>query len=199
MPIVSLTRPKHIVQVFSTHHHYRKEEYRNSVPSVRRLSDWKEKVTITSGYVQESQLFLSEPVVQDVDFPKADVLVLRENAARSLIVENTRRAFELFKLGWKENELWLSLNYTGELSMGYPRRENFDIVPLHIHKPVRICLNGRTWHSMTGRRAHTYHEWDFVFDYLGRFDEASVTPALRHITTLDCQAMKLIDLRKDLY
>lgn len=199
MNIHPLMHPKRIVQVFSRYSEYTKQEYRHPASAAKKPYTWPDKVLQSAGYVADNHLFLAQSTTSHIDFVGSDVLLLKETTGVSLRLENTKKPVEMFKISRKEEDLWLSLNYLGELFMGYPRRENFDIMPLTVAKPVRICINGRTWHSMTGRRDHTYHEWDFIFEYMGLFSEAIVLPKVEHWTALDVAKIKTIDLRKDLY
>ena len=51
--------------------------------------------------------------------------------------------------------------------IGFPERENFKICDLEINKPIEININGKRDFSLTGRRARTFNERNFIIEYLG--------------------------------
>lgn len=81
--------------------------------------------------------------------------------------------FKCFNIQQKENiEIHLNWNYW---DIGIPERENFKICELQKNKPIEINVNGKRDFSMTGRRARTFVERNFIIEYLGTVSEIEET------------------------
>ena len=191
------------LQVFCIKSFANKEEFRNSN---NKIPDWAEKISSSAGFLKDQTLYLPDTIANAPDFQKSNLFILQDSILGNSqtipyhFPKNSIKSYEYFHIKIKEEELWLRLNYD-ELSLGEPQRENFDICPLKVSEPRRILINGRTWHSLTGRRAATYHHFDYIFTYLGYFNEVKLLPLnrIKSDKIIPTKDISTVDLRKILY
>lgn len=187
-------QPKNVFRVWHHTKIYSKVNYRNPKIIKKPMLTGKWETESTS-YVANNQLFVSEKMVQGQDFLSNKDLFLRYAVAYQPV---EAEAFQWFWVTKKDDNLWLTLTQAGFIRMSYPLRPSFDVAPLELKKPVRVALNCRTWHSVSSRRATTYYEVDFIYEYLGQFSSYQINEHTK-TQSIDLETVKLINLRKALY
>ena len=191
---IPFLQPKNVFRVWHNTKMYSKTDYRNPeiIKKPMLAGKWE---TETQSYVIGNQLFVSENTANKNDFLTNKDLFLRYASGYQPM---EAEAFQWFWVTEKEQTLWLTLTQAGFVKMSYPLRPSFAVAPLELQKPIRVALNCRTWHSFSARRATTYYEADFIYEYLGKF--ASYQISENTITqAIDLETVKLINLRKELY
>jgi hypothetical protein len=201
MQMFDMGVPKDVFKVLHHHRIFDKVAYRNPTTpkKIDRESIWQYE---TTEFVKNNVFFVSQKYSEREDFKKKNALFINHSLTTdSQAILNYKYDYfnnQLFIFIKKEGDLWLKLTHTDPIFMGYPIRKSFDIAPMVLGKPIRVCINARAWHSWSARRATEYREWDFIFEYLGEFThyQPNENPVWEEYKTKE---IKLIDLRKELY
>lgn len=154
-------------------------------------------------------MYLPEALVGHPRFFQCDLITIvddslaaphyqRDLESHACLVLDVPRPFAVFNLVQRET-LELHLRYD-HFYVGIPERQNFKICDLQAGEPVEVKVNGKTDFSLTGRRARLFKEQQYIFNYLGLYEEARllkapVTPVLKTVPA----ERKLIDLLKPLW
>ncbi len=110
-------------------------------------------------------------------------------------------SFEIFKLIKKEpGRFSLHLNYSeNELNIGIPTRNNHKIAAIKQQQVIQYRINGKSDFTLTGRKARTFIELDYLVEYKGQADTITFTETISPFNSLSKSIFyKLIDERKRL-
>lgn len=200
-------KPFKVVQLFRNINSYGKDE--------KSFEDRKEKIAwkpihSTSGFVKENAVHLPESILEQTNFELSDlVLIIDDNFQKSQNVVYTKEKniyfrnkstnkFDFLQIKLDEKiELYLKPGY---FEVGFPERDEFKICELTLNKPISIKINGKRDFSLTGRRARTFVEQEYIFNYIGDFKEIVVEKEpLSSVIKIIPTEFKVIDLMKNLH
>lgn len=130
----------------------------------------------------------------------ADVLMQERRHLFAFKQLNALKSFEIFKIRKAGSDTYeLFVEYAeNAMKIGIPERINHKICELKQSKPVRYQINGKSDFTMSGRKARTFYEFDYVIEWLGAaskidFKELS---KIRKTKSVPFNNIKLIDERK---
>jgi hypothetical protein len=110
------------------------------------------------------------------------------------------KAFEIFKIGKSKPDAFdMYIDYVpNSMTIGIPERENHKICELRKNRPVRYKVNGKSDFTMTGRKQRSYHEFDYLIEWIGQADKlAFLEPnRIKQTKKIPITTDKVIDERK---
>ena len=203
---ITFKKPFKLVQLFRNINSYGKEE--KYFEDRRNKIAWK-PIASTSGFVKDNVVYLPETILAQANFEHSDLILLIDDnfkAFQNVVYTNEKNLcfrnnssnkfdFLQVKLGEKV-ELYLKPGY---FEIGLPERDEFKICELTIDKPVSIKINGKRDFSLTGRRARTFVEQEYIFNYVGDYKEIKIEEELPVTLKNVPVERKIIDLMKTLY
>ncbi|MFD0940729.1 hypothetical protein [Pedobacter boryungensis] len=204
---ITFKNPFKLIQLFRNINTYGKEE--KSFEDRKDKIAWK-PIQSASGVVKNDVVSLPQSILQQPNFEHSDLLIMiDDNFQQSQNVvyteeknlcfrRNSLNKFDFLQLKLEEKiELYLKPGY---FEVGDPPRSEFKLCELEKDKPISIKINGKRDFSLTGRRARTFVEQEYIFHYLGDFKECVVIndPFPIHVKTIP-SLVKTIDLTKTLY
>lgn len=204
---LTFKKPVKIIQLFRNINTYGKEE--------KSFEDRKEKIAwkpmqSTSGFVKDDVAHLPEVVLTDPNFASFDLIVLIDDNFQELqnvvytkaqnlcFRKNSGNEVDFLQIKLNEKiELYLKHGY---FEVGFPERDNFKLCEIAIHNPIAIKINGKRDFSLTGRRARTFVEQEYIFNYLGDFTKFEIlkAPIIPILKTIPLER-KVVDLMKTLW
>ena len=201
-----ITFKKHfkLVQLFRNINTYGKAE--KSFEDRKAKIAWK-PIKSTAGFVKDNIVYLPETIVAQPNFAQSDLIILiddnfktAQNVAyikeKNLCFKNKSSNKFDFLQAKLDEKIEFHLN-PGYFEVGLPVREEFKICELVKDKPISIKINGKRDFSLTSRRARTFVEQEYIFNYVGDFTTIQIEkePSLL-ITKAIPSALKVIDLMK---
>ncbi|GAB2775542.1 hypothetical protein [Salinimicrobium soli] len=192
-----------VIQIFKYKELFTKETY---TPQNRKhLNDLPVQISSTTGFLKEETVYLplskqkpgsTSPdllIIQDLlahDIPGDSWLQESRKAFRTIFHQDLylKRSFELFKLKKSAEDRYdLHLDYESNSgTIGFPQRQDHKLCELIPGQPVRFRINGKSDFSLTGRKERTFHEFDYVIEWLGKAEK---------IEFLDTQRTKDLPLK----
>lgn len=200
-------RPFKLVQLFRNINTYGKEE--KSFEDRKEKLAWK-PIQSTSGYLKDDVVHLPASVLAQTNFKNCDLIILVDDNFKekqnvfymdeNMFCFQNKSAHELGFIQLKlDQKIELYLKH-GYFEVGFPKRDNFKLCELIVHKPVAIKINGKRDFSAGGRRARTFVEQEYIFHYLGDFIHCEIlkepTIAVQKAIPIE---YKIIDLLKPLW
>lgn len=204
---ITFKKPFRVIQLFRNINSYGKEE--KSFEDRKEKIIWK-PIESTTGYVKDDIVHLPETILEQPNFEHCDLILLIDDnfqTFQNVVYTNEKNLcfrnkslnkfdFLQIKLD-KRVELYLKPGY---FEVGFPERDEFKVCELTIAKPVSIKINGKRDFSLTGRRARTFIEQEYIFNYIGDFTSIQIekerfNPIIKNVPT----EKKVIDLMKPLW
>jgi hypothetical protein len=200
-------KPFKVVQLFRNINSYGKEE--KSFEDRKEKIAWK-PIESTAGFVKDNIVYLPESILEQSNFEHCDLILLIDDNFQTFqnVVYTTEKnlcfrnkstnKFDFLQIKLEEKvELYLKPGY---FEVGFPERNEFKVCELVKDRPISIKINGKRDFSLTGRRARTFIEQEYIFNYIGDFTEIIIdkepfNPVSKSIPT----EMKVIDLMKPLW
>ncbi len=204
---ITFKKPIKIVQLFRNINTYGKEE--KSFEDRKEKIAWK-PISSTAGFVKDNVVHLPESILAQPNFEHCDLIVLIDDnfqASQNVVYTNEKNLCFRNKSSNKLDFLQIKLEEKIELfikpsyfEIGDPERDEFKVCELTIAKPISIKINGKRDFSLTGRRARTFIEQEYIFNYIGDFTTIQIekepfTPIVKNVPT----EKKVIDLMKTLW
>jgi hypothetical protein len=200
-------KPFRVIQLFRNINSYGKDE--KSFEDRKDKIAWK-PIESTAGFVKENVVHLPESILEQPNFERCDLILMIDDnfqsfqnvvytSEKNLCFRNkSSNKFDFLQIKLDEKiEIYLKPGY---FEVGFPERNEFKVCELTIAKPVSIKINGKRDFSLTGRRARTFIEQEYIFNYIGDFTEIIIekepfNPVLKSIPV----ERKTIDLMKPLW
>lgn len=204
---ITFKKPFRVIQLFRNINSYGKEE--KSFEDRKDKIAWK-PIKSTAGFVKDNVVHLPESVLEQPNFEYCDLILLIDDnfqAFQNVVYTSEKNLcfrsksinkFDFLQIKLDEKvELYLKPGY---FEVGFPERSEFKVCELTIDKPVSIKINGKRDFSLTGRRARTFIEQEYIFNYVGDFTEIIIEkepfrPIIKNVPT----EKKVIDLMKPLW
>jgi hypothetical protein len=192
---ITLKKEIAVFKVWHNHHFYNKENYKN--PEISKKPSFDDFSGEGKNFFnkEENCLYISEQ--QEKQLSKNKV-ILNFFTEKGILFSQKRSPALFFDIYEKEGNFFLKTLQTNSVMHGYPLRESFELCPLLIDEPIRILINSKTWHSMSSRQESIYYEYDFVYEYIGMFENYEIKEEI-YLVKQEVKNMKIIDLRKKLY
>ena len=147
--------------------------------------------------------FKANEHIQSPDWFKkvsADVLLHERRHLFVFKQLNALKSFEIFKIRKAGNDAYeLFVEYAeNAMKIGIPERINHKICDLKQSKPIRYQINGKSDFTLSGRKARTFYEFDYVIEWLGAASkiEFKELNKIRKVKSIPISHAKLIDERK---
>lgn len=213
-----------IIQIFKYKELFTKENY--TPKNRKQLAVYPKEVISEQGYWEAEKVVL--PLAQKENLKaKPDLLIIQDLLQHEFVPNEswTRtpreafrtfahqghytfyqlqgfRSFELFKLQKAaEDRYELFLDYqSNSATIGVPRRQDHKLCDLRPGAAVRIRINGRSDFTLFGRKARSFHEFDYLIQWRGTTDKiAFQDPArIKNIKQLPQEFSTTVDERKPL-
>ena len=204
---ITFKKPFKLVQLFRNINTYGKEE--KSFEDRKAKIAWK-PIQSTAGFVKDDIVYLPESILALPNFEQSDLIILIDDnfktvenvvytKEKNLCFKNKSSNKIDFLQAKLDEKIELYLN-PGYFEVGLPVRDEFKICELVKDKPISIKINGKRDFSLTSRRARTFVEQEYIFNYIGDFTTIQIEnePSLL-ITKAIPSAVKVIDLMKPLW
>ncbi|RZK58434.1 MAG: hypothetical protein EOO91_08270 [Pedobacter sp.] len=206
LPILSKKSFK-LIQLFRNINSYGKDE--KSFEDRKEKIAWK-PIESTAGFVKDDVVHLPESILEQPNFEHCDLILLIDDnfqtfqnvvytSEKNLCFRNkSENKFDFLQIKLDEKvELYLKPGY---FEVGFPERNEFKVCELTISKPVSIKINGKRDFSLTGRRARTFIEQEYIFNYIGDFTSIQIEKEPFHSVVKNVPTeKKVIDLMKPLW
>ncbi|MCP4122887.1 MAG: hypothetical protein GY751_14140 [Bacteroidetes bacterium] len=190
--ITEFGKPVKVIQVFRNINTYRKNEH--SFADRKEVLAWN-AFDSRSGFVEDGKLYLPGQILKDPHFLQAALITLEDDQQPHIyglcsiahtdgygrnVNATTNRCYlrskawslDIFKI-IHSSPMDIHLNY-GHFEVGQPERQNFKLCELEELKAVEIRINGKLDHSMSSGRERLYKEQQYIFKYLGEFDQCHI-------------------------
>jgi hypothetical protein len=204
---ITFKKPFKVVQLFRNINSYGKDE--KSFEDRKHKTAWK-PIESTAGYIKDNIVHLPESILEQPNFKHCDLILLIDDnfqtfqnivytSEKNLCFRNkSQNKFDFLQIKLDEKiEIYLKPGY---FEIGFPERDEFKICELTLNKPVSIKINGKRDFSLSGRRARTFVEQEYIFNYMGDFSEIIIHKnPFHHIIKTIFSDRKVIDLMKPLW
>ncbi|TCC89457.1 hypothetical protein EZ428_17345 [Pedobacter frigiditerrae] len=205
-PIIS-KKSFRVIQLFRNINSYGKDE--KSFEDRKDKIAWK-PIESTAGFVKDNVVHLPETILEQPNFEHCDLILLIDDnfqtfqnvvytSEKNICFRNKSiNKFDFLQIKLDEKvELYLKPGY---FEVGFPERNEFKVCELTLDKSVSIKINGKRDFSLTGRRARTFIEQEYIFNYIGDFTTIQIekepfTPIVKNVPT----EKKVVDLMKPLW
>lgn len=202
---IILHHPLKILQVYRHIYIYGKE---NKKTDERSIANTWHSIPSSYSYFLKGGLYIAEDsLITDNIKNSFAILIVDDNTpSASLNVNESVNILNLthpkkwgfFEISLKE-KLELHLKYD-HFEVGEPARDDFKLCELNLNQPVEIQINGKLDFSLSSRRARSYKEQFYIFEYLGEVNNVKLvkktsTPIIKKVPG----KRKIINLLKPLW
>lgn len=172
---IKLNRSVKIIQVYRHIHVFGKD---NKSSAERKIVNSWHPINSYSGYFSKGNLYLPEINFFNEKCLNCDIILLVDDNPTSINTENEYiyflnlshpKRWAIFDLQLKEN-LELHLRYD-HFHIGEPARDDYKLCELKPHMAIEVQINGKLDFSLTSRKARSYKEQFYIFDFLGEVDK----------------------------
>jgi len=201
-----LHRPVKIINVYRYILIYDKQ---HKPSSEKNGIDTGSHIQFNSGNLTKDTLYLPANIFEQKDLNNIDIILLIHDRTDNLLKKDRSeevvflnlshpKKFGIFELSINENvELHLKYDH---FEIGEPAREDFKLCDLKPGHPVEVKINGKLDFSLTSRRARTYKEQIYIFDFLGEVDQIKPIDTAMPLMSLNIPSdRKVINLLKPLW
>jgi hypothetical protein len=211
-----------VIQIFKYKELFTKDNY--TPENRRQLEKLPEQIISSQGFFEQDSIFLPKFQKENLKVKKPELLLIQDllehQIAGSERVQRSRRefreawhrqlyvfeqlkgrkAFELFKLEKvTADRCDLFLDYESNAPfIGIPERQEHKLGELRPGEAIRFRINGKSDFSLFGRRERSFHEFDYVIQWLGTAERIQFMDQnkIEKTKKLPQELVNLVDERK---